>query len=895
MTFIRTIPNRHSNRLVRPGLAILASALMLQAASGQAPLFTFDFAQAANGGVADRGGLGVTLRLGKGVTVQADAPGGGASLNFPGTPEGESSFTLPADFAAALKGDEVSVSFWLRAHAFSDATIGLGYTLGRWGVQEQAPLRFNLSTQPTAFGAYGVWTGTDRPMHTGAWHHVAFVYSLSNLHFTATYDGRQQASYALAHDEPSPLANILQPLGKDFSGSIADIRIWKRAVATNELLAFRPTSAEVEALKQRFAAARDGAVHAPFKAWCDTISRQIDAQVKTGPISIRDWQQYRDDGRKLEALADATGKLAPPSPMASAPFCSFTFDPYSDQKRLPHILPLDGRGTDTLKTALAKGEYEGLTFMLFPFANVAKFEIQTTPLTSGTATLPADALTIRVVKCWHNPQSGWNTYFGGGREFPTLAPELLLFDDALIKTDEAKRRNYLRVDYPEGPRYVDISVPGLMINVPSFNYMIEPVRDAATLQPLPLVMGRNQQFWVTVHAPSNAAPGLYTGRLKLLADGAPAGELNLEVTVHPFVLPRPMTSYDLSREYYGTLMHHVMLSDQLTLGKNRAQAEKRLLAEMKNMVAHNMLHPHSPGFDKERADEISIRHYEIMREAGMPLKPVWAGGAMDGSWFIQRMQYPRTSPETDPAGFAAAMARQKKSIDRKAALFDKVLGHRDVYLYGWDEAGPSGVRHEFPFFAYAKSQGFKIFITSGVSEWASFIVDANDEPASIRRSESEKWHVGGAINTSYAAPFTGPENPELWRRNKGIRMYLANYDGLNEYNWYEGYHIWNEYLGPNRYKNFAIVYPTFDGVIDTIAWESLREAFDDIRYATLLRQRAALAMAADGTPMQTTARKALLWLTSIDPEVIDLDEMRGQMVQWILQLDQALASQARQP
>ena len=45
---------------------------------------------------------------------------------------------------------------------------------------------------------------------------------------------------------------------------------------------------------------------------------------------------------------------------------------------------------------------------------------------------------------------------------------------------------------------------------------------------------------------------------------------------------------------------------------------------------------------------------------------------------------------------------------------------------------------------------------------------------------------------------------------------------------------------PNAYmRSWGFVYPTIDGVIDTISWEGQREAADDVRFITLFRQLAA--------------------------------------------------------
>lgn len=869
-------------RHLLPGLLL---ATLTAAAATPPPLLTFDPARAVNRTIADSAGHGVTLTLGEGVAiVDAGGPGGAAILGFNGSDKAESTFKFEERFNHdLLSGDEVSVSLWFRSSQAQEGTIGLGFVQRRHGYMEQAPLGFGLATKTTPFGSYRIGSGFDRPMHLDYWHHLAYTYSITNLRITVWYDGRVQADNAIKQDEPAPLENLLQPLGKGFAGAIADIKIWNRALPPEQLLTFRPTAAEITALESQFASAADATSHAPFKAWCQRLRSRVSAAAAGLPL--RDWQRLQERARKATTLANWTDSLGGNSTLAEAPLACFTFYPFSDQKRLPHILPHDGSGTDTLQAALAGNEYEALTFMLHPFKDIERFEIKATPLSGPGGALPPESLTIRLVKCWHTTASGWNHYFGGGREFPTLAPELLLYDDSLIVTDEAKRQNLLRVDYPEGARYLDISIRGLQLDNPPFNYMIEPVSDATTLQPLALQEGRNQQFWITLHAPADAKAGLYTSRLDLIADGQKVGSIQLDATVHPFNLPRPRTNYDLSREYYGVFMHHIKLADQIKLGKDRALAERRLLAELKNMVAHNMLHPHSPGFDNPEEDELTIRFYEIMREAGMPCKPLWAGFACDPGWMISRMQYPTTSPETKPEEFARVMTNFRKRIDRQLPLWDKHLGHRDVFFSGWDEAGPGGVRHQYPFFSYLHKHGFKVFTTSGNAFWNAAVSDCNDIPARITRTISEQWHAGGGINMSYAAPFTGPENPELWRRSKGIRMYLANYDGLNEYIWYEGYHIWNEFLTPATYKNFNIVYPTIDGVIDTIPWESLREAFDDIRYATKLRQLATPLLSADDTARRATARRALLWLGTIDPEVIDLDEMRATMVDWILKLN----------
>ncbi len=829
------------------GLGVLAQA-------GDAPLLEYDFGKVQEGIIPDPGGRGASITLGKGARSEPGGPEGQAALHFDGSAASASPIAK-GTAEKQLPGDEVSVSLWFKLDAPHTGELGFGYRV------DGLELGLNNTTKPTDFGAYGVGAPSDRTLRTNYWHHAGFVYSLSNLHFAAYLDGRAMADRAIGNDEPSPLVNLLKPLGGKFRGSLAGIRVWNRAVTTNELLAFHPSAAEVAALEQGFTQWREGSTHKGFRDWCTARIKDAADIGSAGTTSVPDWQALQDALQKAPTLAAHTRQVTAASTLAGAPFCCLEIYPYHYEKRLPHIIPHDARATDTLALVAARGEYESASFVLFPFRDVQKLEFKVSDMAGGQASLPAAAVDLKVVKVWHEPSASWNSYFAGGREFPTLVPELLLNDDSLVKVDEPRRRNYLRVDYPTGSRYVDISASG----APSFNYAMEPVHDSEKLLPLPLTTGRGQQFWVTVCPPTNAAPGDYTAAITVLADGARVGDLRLTLKVLPFELPSPKTHYDLSRDYIAGMMNACGLGGKIAQGKNRVQAEKRLLAEMRDMVRHNCLHPFSPGFENEEDDDRSTRHLEIMKEAGMPLRPIFGGNG---------------------CGWGIPMETYTAGVDRALRRYDEVVGHRDVYFYGADEAGPAGVRSEYRFFAYIKKQGARVFVTSGEYPSAGFATDAVDSPACIDRSLALKYHALGTRILSYAAPFTGPENPDIWRRTKGMRLYKADYDGLGEYVWYYGGHNpWNDFGGDlGRYKNFNAVYPTADGVIDTVAWEGFREGFDDVRYATLIKQLAAGAVAAKNPDTVILGKKALVWLELLDPETIDLAAMRTEMIEWILKL-----------
>jgi len=236
------------------------------------------------------------------------------------------------------------------------------------------------------------------------------------------------------------------------------------------------------------------------------------------------------------------------------------------------------------------------------------------------------------------------------------------------------------------------------------------------------------------------------------------------------------------------------------------------------------------------------------------------------------------------------MREYSNKVARTSALVEKKLGHRDIVYYAYDEAAPNVVRREFPFFATLNHLGGTSFTTGGVDSEAAFMTDWDDASGGFNAEKSRRWHEAGARIFSYASPHGGPECPDIWRREKGLGSYFADLDGVNEYIWYEGAHIWNEFLdGPGReFKNFNMVYPTADGVLDTVQWEAVREGLDDIRYFTLLYRVARAAMKAKDAALVAEGRRAIQWMETADWKKGDLDALRLEAAKRIVALRDAL-------
>ncbi|NLO04834.1 MAG: hypothetical protein GX131_03275, partial [candidate division WS1 bacterium] len=146
------------------------------------------------------------------------------------------------------------------------------------------------------------------------------------------------------------------------------------------------------------------------------------------------------------------------------------------------------------------------------------------------------------------------------------------------------------------------------------------------------------------------------------------------------------------------------------------------------------------------------------------------------------------------------------------------------------------------------------------------------------KEAAEEWHSQGNKIFSYANPQSGMEEPETYRRNYGLLLAANDYDGGMTY---VHYHGWNDFSG-SRYRQHNFVYPTMDGVIDTVQWEGYREGIDDLRYLGTLRNAIVEAREAGGDRARL-ADEAQQFVDAMDVTG-DLYDLREAMIAWILRL-----------
>lgn len=568
---------------------------------------------------------------------------------------------------------------------------------------------------------------------------------------------------------------------------------------------------------------------------------------------------------------------------ADARFAVYEVPALSSVRQMPSRPGSNARLAESIRIIATPGEFEPASFVISPSEDLEKFHVEAGDLKSKDGQIiPSENVDLRLVKCWYQAGTAWFSYFRDENR-RELVPELLLKDDALIRVDYDAQHNYLRV----GGEYRLVSYRRAEENE-YFNYFTEPVADAKTLQPLTLKRGFHQQYWITLKIPKGAAPGIYRGDLRFSVNDQPASTLPLIVRVLPFELPPPKTYYDLDSPYLVSLYRTSALSDGIKIGVDPALAVEFQKKIYKNLFDHNVVNAVTgfslrAGEEGEEAKKWIVEELRLMRDAGMKMNPLLTSGwayytGIDGN-DEQRLE------------------RFRKRVAEYVGIVSREVGHHDIYLATFDEPNQaqSFILRDLAEHIHEAGK-VKLWVTTMPDRhypWLAYVTDYANQAGWGSRAEAARWHAVGAKITSYAGPHTGPENPEVFRRWEGLARYKDDFDGSFNYKYFSSLHpslykqhkdnVWNDFLNP-LFRGFNLVYPTREGLIDTIAWEGFREGIDDVRYATKLKETARQAIAGDNIQAVYTARKALMWLETLDAKSADLHAARLEMIRYILEL-----------
>lgn len=559
----------------------------------------------------------------------------------------------------------------------------------------------------------------------------------------------------------------------------------------------------------------------------------------------------------------------------------FQVDPYDHRMCLPSADPPSGVKTERLAVFAAQGEFESVSFVAVTDRDIKKLDFRPTDFEGPNgAKIAASQIDFALVKTWYRAQDRWWNLMLGKIE-PKLMPELILHDDALVKVDEEKRINYLRLYTDKGPTYRNISSPD---EKGAFDDCLHKVMDAEKFVPFDLKKDRRQQYWVTVHVPENVPGGHYIGYLKVFSDGQPIRRIPIDLTVYPFKLPYARTHYDTSREYNQYWLVFPSLQRFVGGFHNLDLAEKKFRKIMRSMVEHNVTNPHGPGdFKTDTTDDLSVRALIIMRQEGMACREVLCGRAYSFKWWYRMVEKKSVDKVKEAETWKRCMDEYRAYVDFQMATLDRYLGHHKCGFCSGDEWGTDLHEHFAECWDYVHAKGGEIWVDSGKPAEIGWKIEMDDIPATCTPEAAWLRHNCGVRAFTYASPFAGPICPEIWRRTMGIRYYYADFDGVDNLRFFGNYNHWNDFVTSfPPYAQSGIVHLTYDGLISTLGWEAIREAFDDVRYLSLLRLRAEAALASKSPTIRRLGKREIKWMDSIDPEtVLDLAAFRREVAKHI--------------
>ena len=566
-----------------------------------------------------------------------------------------------------------------------------------------------------------------------------------------------------------------------------------------------------------------------------------------------------------------------------AEFTVYTVDPINPFGTNPDDKVIGGKINNQLAVTLSTNEYEPTSIVLHPTRNLDDIIVDCGKFTNKTgATLPAKAIDIRVVKSWYQRKLAPGRLVSTKDMHGVLTPELLLYNDALFKVDTTKRHNYALLN----GKYRLISERKLIKRKTrgrtEFSIEEFPIKDSTTLQPVKLTKGANKQFWITVFAPKNSAPGIYKGSLYIRSKNKVLQELPFTITVNNFKLAK--ADYVSSVYYRGILKPSLKGSIS-----SETKSPEQYLAEMKNMVAHGIDSPNIyQNNGRNFNPELLAKVLKIRQQAGINNREIYYLGLVTGNNYIKH-----------PQAIKTLVAKYKK----QQKLFAK-YGCKDLYIMGMDEAKGDMLAGQLPAWKAINAAVGKVFVAGDIFSASDrrnalncLVVHMGtakiDEKA---RQAIKDLQKSGMQVIAYAFPQIGAEDPYIYRRNFGLVLYAMGIKGAMDYAYMDTFNDpYNDFAHP-AYKAHNFTYPTVNGVIDTIQWEGYREGMDDLRYFQTLQNSIKQAATNSAKQQQVVAaRKFSTELLnkmrqyssedSCNDAVINMQKIRQQMIKYIEKLE----------
>lgn len=525
--------------------------------------------------------------------------------------------------------------------------------------------------------------------------------------------------------------------------------------------------------------------------------------------------------------------------------------PFSDRRADLFLFPstkylrLDGsnlpKGLQALKelrVRAAPGEYEPLSFLISANEDLENVEISWNNFSGSTNELSREVIDPYIVKVWY--QAGIkNTDLKN----KLLTQELLLKNDNLIKADEQLGTNFIKVQNESGEfEYIDISSPDAV-----FPEGVT-IKDSRELQPFSIRTGKHKLIWLTLHIPQDQAAEVYSGTLNIRDTKGLLSEVPIEIEVLPFKFSPSILLYGI---YYHGYYDNVSKRAFHFTNKN----ENLYRTEMKDLKAHGIMYPTTYQILKHLHNDLRIRN-----EVGFPRDKLFSVGLKTGN--------PQAAGELNK--FENDIKRWKKKIQE--------YGYDTLFIYGIDEARGALLKSQRPAWSQVHSTGAKVFVAGYYETFQDMgdLLNIAIIQGPLDPEQARLYHSKGQRILSYSNPQAGEENPEVYRRNFGLALWKAGYDGAMEYAYQKNYNsTWNDF-DHHKYREENFTYPTSDGIVSTIQWEGFREGIDDVKYLSTLLDRI------NQMKLRNLNTDDLEnWVSKINPDG-DLDKIRSEIINKIL-------------
>jgi hypothetical protein len=343
-------------------------------------------------------------------------------------------------------------------------------------------------------------------------------------------------------------------------------------------------------------------------------------------------------------------------------------------------------------------------------------------------------------------------------------------------------------------------------------------------------------FWVTVHVPADAKPGIYTGAVTITSEGKPVGKLDLELEVLPIALEDP----------------------PLALGFNYSSPKDpaKLAAQLADMRAHGMTTV-APLYDFHLPIED-----DDTRELGEFIEAYKQAGYRQTLYFATPMEL--TLGGLTGYGALDSKRYQQKYIQVMRKLYAETQKHGVPVLFSiGDELtnrGIKGVEQAGQIARFVYEELPEIPITSDMNGYKEVMAMA---PYLNVATFNNGWdgidhHNQGRrlINREFLAEVQ-QAGAVPWFVNAGSDRLafgfffwkMAQYGAKGKVEWY--YRLGNNEKGSLVRVDGEHIYPTLD-------YERSREGVDDLRYLCKLEKVIAQAKAAGKAAQQVAAGEALL-------------------------------------